>query len=71
MSGCDLLEGEMGNIRSIPGMFNGHGSDVSILVDMELNVLIEISGLCYFCLPELDVECIGVLKILDGHGLKP
>ena len=61
----------MGNIRPIPGMFNGHGADVSILVDIELRVLIEIPSLCHFCRSEFYVERVGVLKILDGHGLNP
>jgi hypothetical protein len=69
--GCNLLEREMGNIRPIPGMFNGHGADVSILVAIELRLLIEILGLCHFCRSEFYVERVGVLKILDGHGLRP
>ena len=69
--GCNLLEGEMGNIRPVPGMFNGHGADVSILIDIELRVLIEIPSLCHFCRSEFYVERVGVLKILDGHGLNP
>lgn len=36
----------------MPGMFNGHGAHVSILVDIELRVLIEIPSLCHFCLSE-------------------
>jgi hypothetical protein len=69
--GCDLLEGKIWNIRSIPGMFNGHGAETSIFVDIELGVLIEISSLCHFCRSEFYVKRVGILKILDGHGLKP
>ena len=52
-------------------MFNGHGADVSIRVDIELRILIEIPSLCHFCLSELYVERVGALKILNGHGWKP
>jgi len=67
--GCNLLEREVWNIRSIPSMFNGHGTDISIFVDIKLSVLIEISSLYHFCNPELDVKRISVLKMLDRHGL--
>ena len=52
-------------------MFNGHGADVSILVDIELRVLIEIPSLCHFCRSEFYVERVGVLEILVGMALKP
>ena len=66
--GCDLLKREMRNIRSIPGMFNRHGADIAVLVDIKLGVLVQIFGLCDFCHPKLNVQRVGVLKILDGHG---
>ena len=67
--GCNLLERKMWNIRSIMSMFNGHGAHISILVDIELCVLIEIPSLCHFCRSKFYMERVGVLKILDRHGL--
>lgn len=54
----DPLEGEMRNIRSIPGIFNGHGADISILVGIKLSVLIQISGFCHFCRSEFYVDVL-------------
>ena len=51
-------------------MLNRHGTDMSILVEIELRVLVEISRLDYVCHFELNMERIRVLKILDRHGLK-
>jgi hypothetical protein len=59
----------MRNIRSISGMLDSHGADISIPIDIELRVLIEIPGLCHFCHSELNMERIRVLKILDRHDL--
>ena len=50
-------------------MLDGHGADISILIDIELRILIEIPGLCHFCHSELNMEGIRVLKILDRHDL--
>lgn len=61
----------MWNIRSIPSMFDSHGADVSILVDIESRVLIEIPGFCHFCRLEFNVERVGVLEILDDYSLNP
>jgi hypothetical protein len=58
------------NIRSISGMLNRHGTDVSILIEIKLRVLVEIPGLDYGCHFELNMERVRVLKILDRHGLK-
>ena len=58
----------MKNIRSITGMFNGHGVDISILVDIELGVLIEIPSLRHFCRSKFYVKRGGVLKILMVMG---
>jgi hypothetical protein len=59
----------MWNIRSVMRMFNGHGADISILIDIELCVLIEIPRLCHFCRSKFYVERVSVLKVLDRHGL--
>jgi hypothetical protein len=66
----DLFEREMGNVRSISSVFNRHRADIAVFIQVELGVLIQISGLSYFCRSELDVERVGVLKVLDCHGLK-
>jgi hypothetical protein len=42
---------------------------MSILIDIELRILIEIPGLCHCCCFELNMERIRVLKILDRHDL--
>jgi hypothetical protein len=68
--GRDLFEREMGNVRSISGMFNCHRADIAVFIQVELGVFIQISGLSHFCRSELDVERVGVLKVYDGHGLK-
>jgi hypothetical protein len=60
----------MRNIRSISGVLDRQGADMSILIDIELRVLIEISRFCHDCRFELNMEGIRVLKILDRHDLK-
>ena len=35
----------------------------------KLSVLIQIFSLCDICHPKLDVQSVGILEILDGHGL--
>jgi hypothetical protein len=60
----------MGNIRSISGVLDRQGTDMSILIDIELRVLVEIPGLDYGCHFELNMERVRVLKILDRLGLK-
>ena len=44
------------------------GADVAVSIDVKLCVLIEVSRLDAVISPELDVEGIGVLKVLDLHG---
>jgi hypothetical protein len=60
----------MRNIGSISGMFDRYGADMSILIEIELRILIEIPGFCHGCRFELNMERIRVLKILDRHDLK-
>jgi hypothetical protein len=61
----------MRNIRSISGVLDRQGTDMSILIDIELRILIEIPGFCHGCRFELNMERIRVLKILDRHDLNP
>jgi hypothetical protein len=55
----DLFEREMGNVRSISGMFDRHRADIAVFIQVELDVFIQISGLSHFCRSELDVERVG------------
>jgi hypothetical protein len=64
----DLLEGEMWDVRSLVSMLNRQPADVPLIVDIQQSVLIEIASFCDLRLAKLDVERVGVLKILNLHG---
>jgi hypothetical protein len=65
---CNLFEREMWNVRSISSVLNRHGADVAVLVQIKLGVLIQVPCFGHFCHFKFDVQRVGVLKILDGHG---
>src|SRR3990167_16217 len=65
--GGNLLEREMGNIRPIFRVLNRHRADIAIFIEIELRVFIQVSRLRNLGNPELEVERVGILKILNRH----
>jgi hypothetical protein len=50
-------------------MFDSNATDVAFSINVQECVFIEISCLGHIGGPELDVQSIGVLEILNLHGL--
>ena len=66
--GSDLFKGEMLEVGTFPSVFDRESTDIPLSVDVELSVLVEILRRNDATSPELDVEGIGVLEVLDLHG---
>jgi len=64
-----LLETKMGNIRAIGSLFHRHRTDVATNVDIQDCILIQASCLSDLGSSKLDVQRIGILKVLNFHGL--
>ncbi len=67
-SGRDLFEGEMGDIGTFPGVLDGDATDVSIAIEIQDRVLVQVFGLGNLDRTEFDIEGVGILKVLDSHG---
>src|SRR5437879_13603418 len=67
-SGSDLFKREMREVGSFPSVLDSESTNVPLSIDVELGVRIEILGLDDAPGPELDVEGVGVLEVLDLHG---
>ena len=66
----NLLEREGGNASTVTRVFDGDATDVAFSINIQESVLFEIASLGYFDRPKLNVKRIGVLEILNLHGLK-
>src|SRR5439155_26007944 len=68
-SGSDLLEGKVREVRALFGMLHRDGADIPRVIEINLGVLVEVLRLDDAISLKLDVEGVGVLKVLDLHGL--
>ena len=59
----------MWDVRSLVSVLDCYPANVPLSVDIQQSVLIEIASLCDLRLAKLDVERVGVLKILNLHEL--
>ena len=64
-----LLEGERRNASTVTRMFDCYATDVAVSIDIQKCGFIEIPCLGHIGGPELDVQRIGVLEILNLRGL--
>src|SRR3972149_3876275 len=65
-----LLEREMRDSRTLLCMLNGQSADITVGVEVQHRVLVEILRLGDLAGAELDIQRIGVLEIGDLHGTK-
>lgn len=68
MLDSNLLEGEVRNVCSFPSVLDRNPTDVTVSIEVQERVLVEITRLGYFRGPELDMQGVGVLKVADFHG---
>ena len=69
LSGGGILVGELREVRPVFGVLDGDAANVTIPINVEQRVFIQVAGLGHFRGAKLDVQRVGVLKILDLHGL--
>src|SRR6266542_2675913 len=55
-------------VGAFPRVLDSERADIPLRIDVELGVLVEILGLDDATGPELDVEGVGILEVLDLHG---
>src|SRR5690606_34759427 len=65
------LHMQMADVRALAGMFEGDGAHVAFRIQVEERVLVQVARLNDLPALELDVQGIGVLEVLNFHGLKP
>ena len=70
-SGGDLLVGKSRNPRSCRRMLYGDGADISVMVQIEQRVVVEIACLGDRDVAKLDVQRVRFGVIPDIHGLNP
>lgn len=70
-SGRYLFARTLGNIGSRRGVLHGDRANVSILINVEHSLLVEIKGRGDGQIPELDQQGVGVGKVSNLHGLNP
>ena len=49
-------------------MLDRDPTDVTVWVEVQERVLVQITRLGYLCGPELDMQGVGVLEVADLHG---
>ena len=49
-------------------MLDRNPTDVTVLVEVQERVLVQITRLGYLGGPELNMQCVGVLVVADLHG---
>ena len=67
VSGRYLLIGKSGNPRAFTGMFNSDSADTPVAVQVNQRIFIEVARLHNIGGAKLDIECVGVLEVLDFH----
>lgn len=56
-------------IRSVAGVLEGDRADISVPVQIQRSVLVQITGLGDFAGAKLDIERVSILEIPDFHYL--
>lgn len=64
----NILEREMRKIGMNSSMFNGQSANLTVLADMDQNILVKIPCFGLTLFPELDIQGIGGLEIFHLHG---
>jgi hypothetical protein len=54
----------------LAGVLNSNPADVAVLVDVQKGVLVQVLSLADIGYPKFDIKCVGILEILNLHGLK-
>ena len=68
--GRNLFVREAGHVGSLAGVLNSNPTDVAMLIDVQNSVLVQVLRLSDIGCPQFDIESIGILEILNLHGLK-
>jgi hypothetical protein len=61
----------MTHVSPLARVFKGDRADISLCIDIENSVLIEIPGLDDVAVAELNVERVWIIEILNFHTLYP
>jgi hypothetical protein len=65
----EAIRSAIGDVRAIGSMFHRHRADVATNVDIQDCILIQVSCLSDLGSLKFDVQRIGILKVLNFHGL--
>ena len=60
----------MGNVRAFARVLDGHSADLTVAIQIQNGVFIKVPRFQNLDGLEFDVDCIGILKVLNFHGLK-
>src|SRR5262245_11831683 len=66
--GRDLFVRELREVGALSCVLYCNAANVAVRINIEQRVLVQILGLCDLNGSKLDIQGIGVLKILDLHG---
>src|SRR6266481_1315978 len=55
-------------VGTVPSVLDREGADLTLTIDVELGVFVQVLGLDYASSFELDVQRVGILEVLDFHG---
>jgi hypothetical protein len=65
----DLFVREVRNIGALASVLNSNPANVALLVDVQKSILIQIPSLGDIDCPKFDIKRVGILEILNLHGL--
>jgi hypothetical protein len=65
-----LFERKRGNVGAFACVLDSDPADLSFSINIQESVLVEVASLGDIHFPELDMQRIGILEVLNLHGLK-
>src|SRR5512140_681380 len=68
-SGGNLLEREARDVGALAGVLDGQAQDAPGLIHVEQRVFVQVALFGHVAVFELDVQRVGVLKVLYSHNL--
>lgn len=58
----------MWNVCSFSSVLDRNATDVTLLVEVQERVFVQIARLRYLRGPEFDMQCVGLLEVADLYG---
>lgn len=71
LSGGDLFKREVRNIGALASVLDGDATDLAFGIEIKQCVLVQVFCFRHIRRPQLNVQRIGILKVLYFHGENP